>query len=203
MLTPIRVAIAEDQQLVLGALAALLEVSDDITVVAQVRTGSQALRAVQECSPHVLLADIEMPDISGLDVAKILHESQSPVRVVIVTTFARPGYLRRALDAGVCGYLLKDGPASTLAEAIRRVNAGRRVIDPLLALESWTESDPLTERERAVLRLSEKGRTAAEIARQLGLADGTVRNYLSLVIGKLGASNRIEAARLAREKGWL
>jgi two-component system, NarL family, response regulator DesR len=200
---PIRVMIAEDQQLVLGALAALLELPRDITVVSQVRNGRQALEEIEDSRPDVLLADIEMPEMSGLEVAQILHDRHSPVRVIIVTTFARPGYLRRALDAGVLGYLLKDGPATELSNAIRRVHAGLRVIDPQLALQSWTERDPLTDRERAVLRLAEGGQTAAEIGRRLGLADGTVRNYLSCVIGKLGATNRIEAARIAREKGWL
>lgn len=189
--------------MVLGALAALLELPRDISVVAQVRSGREALQAIEASRPDVLLADIEMPEMSGLDVAQTLHDRHSPVRIIIVTTFARPGYLRRALDAGVYGYLLKDGPATELAEAIRRVHAGLRVIDPQLALESWTEGDPLTDRERDVLRLAEQGLTAAQTARQLGLAEGTVRNYLSVVIGKFGAGNRIEAFRIAREKGWL
>lgn len=199
----IRVLIAEDQAMVLGALAALLEIEDDITVVAQARDGKRALALAHEHRPDVVLTDIEMPILSGLDLAAELKYVGHPARVIILTTFARPGYLRRALDAGASGYLLKDSPSDKLAEAIRRVHAGGRAIDPELAVEAWTEEDPLSERERQVLRLAADGRSGAEIAEALRLSEGTVRNYLSEAISKLGARNRIEAARIARARGWL
>jgi two-component system response regulator DesR len=144
-----------------------------------------------------------MPELTGLEVAAELRARHNPARVIILTTFARPGYLRRALDVGASGYLLKDAPSDQLANAIRRVVAGGRAIDPTLAVEAWSEPDPLTERERQVLRLADEGLSGESIAKQLKLSDGTVRNYLSEAIGKLGARNRTEAARLARQKGWL
>ncbi len=199
----IRVLIAEDQALVLGALAALLEIEGDIEVVGRARNGHEALELAHSLRPDVLLTDIEMPEMTGLELASEVRRAKLPVRIVIVTTFARPGYLRRALDAGVSGYLLKDSPAEQLANAVRRVNAGGRVIDPELAAEAWTEADPLTDRERQVLRLADEGATGADIAGALSLSEGTVRNYLSEAISKLGASNRTEAARIARQKGWL
>jgi two-component system response regulator DesR len=199
----IRVVLAEDQGLVRGALAALLELEGDIDVVGQAGDGDEALALVRQERPAVLVTDIEMPGRSGLDVAASVRAERLPTRVVIVTTFARAGFLRRALDAGVGGYLLKDAPARELADAVRRVAAGGRAIDPQLALDSWSERDPLTERERGVLRLSAEGLSAAAIGRRLGLTDGTVRNYLSDAGSKLGAVNRVEAARIAREKGWL
>jgi two-component system, NarL family, response regulator DesR len=197
----IRVVVAEDQAMVLGALAALLGMEPDIRVVAQVRNGAEALRAVSEHSPDVLITDIEMPEMTGLDLARALKGQ--PVKVVVVTTFARPGYLRRALDAGAVGYLLKDSPARDLAGAVRRVHAGQRVIDAELAAEAIGEADPLTDRERQVLRLAADGATSEDIARRLVLSEGTVRNYLSEAIGKLGAVNRVDASRIARQKGWL
>jgi two-component system response regulator DesR len=199
----IRVLIAEDQALVLGALAALLEIEGDIEVVGQARNGTEALDMVRSLRPDVLLTDIEMPQMTGLDLAAELKRQQAPVRVIIVTTFARQGYLRRALEAGVSGYLLKDSPAAQLADAVRRVHAGLRVVDPELASEAWSGEDPLTDRERQVLRLADEGSSGAEIAGKLSLSEGTVRNYLSEAISKLGASNRTEAARMARQKGWL
>jgi two-component system response regulator DesR len=199
----IRVLIAEDQSMILGALAALLDIEDDLEVVGQARSGTEALELTLRERPDVLLTDIEMPGLSGLDVAAELLAKKAGVRVIILTTFARPGYLRRALDVGAAGYLLKDAPSAQLADAIRRVAAGGRAIDPALAAEAWTDPDPLTERERQVLRLAGEGRSSEAIARQLKLSEGTVRNYLSEAIGKLGAGNRIEAARLARQKGWL
>jgi two-component system response regulator DesR len=199
----IRVLIAEDQALVLGALAALLEIEGDIEVVGQARNGAEALDMVRSLRPDVLLTDIEMPQMTGLDLATELNRQQAPVRVIIVTTFARQGYLRRALEAGVSGYLLKDSPAAQLADAVRRVNAGLRVVDPELASEAWATADPLTDRERQVLRLADEGSSGAEIAGKLSLSEGTVRNYLSEAISKLGAGNRTEAARMARQKGWL
>jgi two-component system response regulator DesR len=197
------VLIAEDQALVLGALAALLEIEGDIEVVGQARNGAEALDMVRSLRPDVLLTDIEMPQMTGLDLAAELKRQQAPVRVIIVTTFARQGYLRRALESGVSGYLLKDSPAAQLADAVRRVHAGLRVVDPELASEAWSTADPLTDRERQVLRLADEGSSGAEIAGTLNLSEGTVRNYLSEAISKLGASNRTEAARMARQKGWL
>ena len=199
----IRIVIAEDQAMVLGALAALLEAEDDITVAGQASNGREALQLVIAEKPDVLLSDIEMPELSGLDLAAELKRQRVPVRVIMLTTFARSGYLRRALDAGVSGYLLKDSPSKTLADAVRRVHAGGRVIDPELAAEAWGEADPLTDRERQVLQMAGDGAAGAEIATKLNLSEGTVRNYLSEAISKLGASNRTEAARIARQKGWL
>ena len=199
----ISVIIAEDQAMVRGALAALLAIEGDIEIAGQAQNGREALDLVVSTLPDVLLTDIEMPELTGLELAAEIKRRRLPVRVVILTTFARAGYLRRALDAGVSGYLLKDAPASTLANAIRRIRAGGRVIDPELAAEAWTEADPLTDRERQVLRSAGEGATGAEIAERLNLSEGTVRNYLSEAISKLGASNRTEAARIARQKGWL
>jgi two-component system response regulator DesR len=199
----VRVIIAEDQAMVRGALAALLTIEGDIEVVGQAEDGRQALDLLLSAAPDVLLTDIEMPHLTGLELAAEIQRRRLPVRVVILTTFARAGYLRRALDAGVSGYLLKDAPASTLANAIRRIRAGARVIDPELAAEAWTEADPLTDRERQVLRYAGEGASSAEIAERLSLSEGTVRNYLSEAINKLGASNRTEAARIARQRGWL
>lgn len=199
----IGVLLAEDQAMVRGALAALLKLESDIEVLGCCADGVSAWSEAQRLRPDVIVADIEMPGLTGLELAARVRERALPSRVVIVTTFARAGYLRRALDAGVCGYLLKDAPAGQLADAVRRVHAGGRVIDPQLAVEAWTEGDPLNERERQVLRLAGQGLSAADIATQLSLAQGTVRNYLSEAIGKLNAANRIEAYRLARQKGWL
>lgn len=199
----IRVLIAEDQGLVLGALAALLELEGDIEVVAQARDGASGLELVKEHVPDIVLTDIEMPSLTGLELAAEVKKLGLGTKVIIVTTFARSGYLRRALEAGASGYLLKDAPSSELANAVRRVYAGGRAIDPALAAQAWGEPDPLTERERKVLKLAGDGRSGAEIAQELGLSEGTVRNYLSEAISKLGASNRVEAARIAREKGWL
>ena len=199
----IRVVLAEDQAMVRGALAALLGLEPDLEVIGEAGDGLQAWKLVAEHHPDVLLTDIEMPGLTGLDLAVRLQEAQSQTRVVILTTFGRAGYLRRALDAGVRGYLLKDAPSEQLASALRQVMRGVRVIDPQLAVAAWGEEDPLTERDRAVLRLAGEGATSAQIAERLHLSQGTVRNYLSEAIGKLGAANRIEAFRTARQKGWL
>jgi two-component system response regulator DesR len=199
----IRVLLAEDQAMVRGALAALLDLEGDLSVVGQASDGQEALDLAASLQPDVVVTDIEMPGLTGLEVAATLRRQASPPRVIILTTFARAGYLRRALDAGAGGYLLKDSPASTLADAIRRVHAGGRAVDPELAAEAWSEPDPLTDRERQVLRLAAEGRSGAEIANSLNLSEGTVRNYLSEAIAKLGAGNRVEAARIARDKGWL
>jgi len=199
----IRVLLAEDQAMVLGALSALLGLESDIEVVGAAADGETAWRDVQRLKPDVLVTDIEMPSLTGLELAQRIQRHELTTKVVIVTTFARPGFLRRALDAGVAGYLLKDAPAENLAEALRKVHRGGRSIDPQLALDAWSEADPLNDRERQVLRLAGEGRSAGEIAGQLNLSQGTVRNYLSEAIGKLGVGNRIEAFRLARQKGWL
>ena len=199
----IRVVLAEDQAMVRGALAALLALDGDLDVVGEAGDGDEAEALVRALRPDVLLTDIEMPGRSGLEVAAAVRDAALPTKVVILTTFARAGYLRRALEAGALGYLLKDAPAAVLADAVRRVHAGLRAIDPDLAAQAWGEADPLSDRERQVLRHAGEGRTSAEIAEVLGLAEGTVRNYLSEAIGKLGAANRVEAARIAREQGWL
>jgi two-component system response regulator DesR len=199
----IRVVIAEDQSMVLGALAALLEIERDIAVVARAADGRQALALVAEHAPDVLLTDIEMPYLSGLEVAAEVRAHHPGTHVVILTTFARAGYLRRALDAGALGYLLKDSPSDTLANAIRRVHSGLRAVAPELAQEAWSEPDPLSDRERQVLRMASSGENGSGIAAALNLSEGTVRNYLSEAITKLGAKNRVEAARIARERGWL
>ncbi len=202
-----KVVLAEDQAMVRGALAALLDLEGDIEVVAEAKDGDEALTLVRAHRPDLLVTDIEMPGTTGLElaaeVAALRQAGTLNTKVVILTTFARAGYLRRALEAGASGYLLKDSPASQLAEALRRVHGGGRAIDPELAVEAWSEEDPLTDRERRVLRAAAEGHTTAAIAADLGLSEGTVRNYLSEAIGKLGAANRIEAARIARERGWL
>jgi len=199
----IRVVLAEDQGMVLSAFASLLELEPDIDVVATAVDGDAALDAVARHDPDVLLADIEMPGRTGLDVAAELQRRGARTKVLIVTTFARSGYLRRALDAGVAGYVLKDAPIADLTAAVRRVALGQRVIAPELAVAAWDGLDPLTERERDVLRLAGQGLPNAEVAARLHLAEGTVRNYLSSAIAKLRARNRTEAANLARERGWL
>jgi two-component system response regulator DesR len=202
--TKIRVLLAEDQTMVRGALAALLELEPDLQVVAQAANGREAERLTRETKPDIAVTDIEMPEWTGLEFATALKESGSKTRVIILTTFARPGYLRRALDAGARGYLLKDRPATELAAAIRRVHSGLRAIDPALAAEAWNaDADPLNERERQILQRAGDGRSSAEIAAELRLSEGTVRNYLSEAIAKLGAANRVDAARIARQRGWL
>ncbi|GAB3398151.1 response regulator transcription factor [Massilia agilis] len=200
----IRVLIAEDQTLVLGALAALLKLEPDIDVVGTASNGKDALALCRQLLPDIVLTDVEMPQMTGLELAIQLSDEGFASKVMILTTFARSGYLRRAMAAGVRGYLLKDAPADTLAAAIRQVQAGGRAIAPELALESWNAGqDPLSDRERQVLRLAGEGKTSGEIAKQVHLSEGTVRNYLSEAISKLNAGNRIEAYRMARDAGWL
>ncbi|WP_260597579.1 response regulator transcription factor [Sphingomonas endolithica] len=200
----IRIVVAEDQALVLGAIASLLSLEPDFEVVGRAPDGETAVALVNALAPDVLLSDIEMPGLTGIEVAARVRHLQLATHVLIVTTFGRAGYLRRAIDAGVRGYILKDSPADQLADAIRRVARGARVIDPeLAAATAFAPVDPLSDRERAVLRLADEGRSNKEIGRALALAPGTVRNYLSEAAGKLGAANRVEASRLARENGWL
>jgi len=200
----IRVLLAEDQAMVRGALAALLTLEGDIEIVAEVGRGDEVVVVARATHPDVALLDIEMPGMDGIAAAAVLRTELPSCRVVILTTFGRPGYLRQAMDSGVVGFLLKDAPAAQLATAIRRAAAGERVVDPSLALAALSEgNNPLTERERAVLAAATRGASIAEIAASLFLSEGTVRNYLSVAIQKLGAKNRIEAARIAEQKGWL
>ncbi|MFD3451869.1 response regulator [Streptomyces sp. NPDC058691] len=201
----IRVLLAEDQSMVREALAALLGLEDDIEVVAQVSRGEDAVAAARAAEADVALLDIEMPGtMTGLDAAAALRAELPHVRVVIVTTFGRPGYLRRAMAAGADAFLVKDAPAARLADAVRAVLRGEKVIDPALAAAALSEgADPLTPRERDVLRAAADGSLNVEIARRLHLSEGTVRNYLSTVIQKTGARNRAEAVRIARDRGWL
>ncbi|MFD4675487.1 response regulator [Lentzea sp. NPDC058450] len=199
----IRVVLAEDQAMVRGAFAQLLDLQPDVAVVATAGDGDEALAAVAEHRPDVLLTDIEMPRRTGLDVAVELAARGDRTRVLIITTFARSGYLRRAMDAGVAGYVLKDAPIAELVSALRRVHAGERVVAPELAMAAWDSADPLTPRERELLQEVTTGASNADIAARLNLAEGTVRNYLSTAMAKLGARNRSEAANTARERGWL
>ena len=200
----VRVLLAEDQAMVRGALSALLSLEDDIEIVAEASRGDEVLPAALDTLPDVALLDIEMPGGDGLEAAAVLHERLPSCLVLILTTFGRSGYLKRAMESGAVGFLLKDAPASELAEGIRRAVKGERVVDPALAAAALSEGDnPLTEREREVLAASEGGATIEDIAARLYLSEGTVRNYLSTAIKKLGARNRVEAARLAERKGWL
>ncbi len=200
----IRIIIAEDQVMVSGALAALLKLEPDLDVIALAKNGQEALALCQQELPDILITDIEMPIMTGLELAASIAEQNLPCKVIVLTTFARAGYLRRAMASGVRGYMLKDAPADTLATAIRTVHAGGRAIAPELALESWSgQQDPLSERERQVLRLAGTGSSSTEIAKIMHLSEGTVRNYLSEAISKLDAKNRVEAFRLARDAGWL
>ncbi|MGH3444885.1 MAG: response regulator transcription factor [Nocardioidaceae bacterium] len=200
----IRLLLAEDQAMMRGALAVLLGLEDDMEVVAQVDDGAQIVPAALRTTPDVALLDIELPHRSGLDAAADLAAQLPDCRVVIVTTFSRPGYLRRAMEAGASGFLVKDGPAEELADSIRRVAAGATVVDPELAgVALRTAVCPLTERERDVLAAAEDGSTIADIAGRLFLSESTVRNYLSAAIGKTGTRNKVEAALLARRSGWL
>jgi two-component system response regulator DesR len=200
----IRLLLADDQSLVRGALAALLELESDLAVVAQVGRGDEVVAAARDNEVDVALLDIEMPGLDGVAAAREIAAALPTCRVLIVTTFGRPGYLRKAMAAGAAGFVVKDTPAPKLADAVRRVHAGLRVVDPVLAAESLTQGDsPLTERETQVLRAAAAGGTAGEIARRLHLSEGTVRNHLSSAIGKTGARTRAEAVRRAEENGWL
>ena len=200
----IRVLLAEDQTMVRGALAALLSLEEDVEIVAEASRGDEVVPTALDALPDVALLDIEMPGGDGLAAAAALKESLPSCRVIMLTTFGRAGYLRRAMESGAVGFLLKDAPASELATAIRRAMNGERVVDPGLATAALSEgANPLTEREREVLSASANGATIEDVARKLYLSEGTVRNYLSTAIKKLGVRNRVEAARLAERKGWL
>lgn len=200
----IRVLVADDQALIRGAFVALLDLQPDLEVVADVGTGTAVVPAALEHRPDVALLDVQMPEMDGLAAAAALRQQLPSCRVIMLTTFGRPGYLRRAMEAGATGFLVKDAPPEQLADAIRRVHAGLRVVDPELAAETLTlGSSPLTGRERDVLVAATEGGTVAQIAGRLFLSEGTVRNHLSAVIGKTGAGTRAEAVRVATERGWL
>jgi two-component system response regulator DesR len=200
----IRILLAEDQAMVRGAIAALLDLEDDLQVVAEIGTGDAVVPTALETNPDVALLDIEMPGMDGIEAARALHDALPSCTTLILTTFGRPGFLRRALQAGAAGFLVKDGPAGELAAAIRRALAGERVIDAGLAAAALTEGpSPLSAREREVLAATADGSTVADVAGRLFLSEGTVRNYLSAAIQKVGARNRVEAVNTAREKGWL
>jgi two-component system, NarL family, response regulator DesR len=200
----IRLLLADDQALVRGALAALLNLEADLEVVAEVDRGDRVVDAARDAKPDVAVLDIEMPGLDGIAATAALRESMPGCRVLVVTTFGRPGYLRRAMEAGASGFLVKDAPASQLADAIRRVAQGLRVVDPALAAETLASGEsPLTGRERDVLVAAKGGGTVADIARLLVLSDGTVRNYLSSAMGKTGARTRAEAVLIAEQRGWL
>jgi two-component system response regulator DesR len=200
----IRVVLADDQHLVRGALAALLELEDDISVVGEVGRGDGVVGAVLDLRPDVVLLDVEMPGLDGLAAASALAAAAPGVRVLVLTTFGRPGYLRRAMEAGALGFVVKDAPAAQLADAVRRVVRGERVVDPALAAETLAGgTSPLTGRERDVLVAARDGATVADIAARLFLSEGTVRNYLSSSIAKTGSRNRAEALRVAEDRGWL
>jgi two-component system, NarL family, response regulator DesR len=200
----IRLLLADDQALVRGALAALLDLEPDLAVVAEVARGDEVVPAALEHRPDVALLDVEMPGLDGIDATRALKAAVPGTHVLIVTTFGRPGYLRRALQAGADGFVVKDTPARQLADAVRRVHAGLRVVDPVLAADSLVAGDsPLTARESEVLRAARDGASVATIAGRLYLSEGTVRNHLSSAIGKTGSANRAEAARVADHNGWL
>lgn len=199
----IKILIAEDQSMVLGALSALLDMEEDFQVVEKAKDGKDALVKSQQHAIDIILTDIEMPCMTGIELAQELQKINHPAKVMILTTFARGGYLRRAMDAGVKGYLLKDAPSDSLADAVRKIHVGKVIVAPELVTEAWAADDPLSDNERKVLRFSLEGHSTKEIADLIFLSAGTVRNYLSEATSKLGAKNRIEAARIAKQKGWL
>lgn len=199
----IKILIAEDQSMVLGALSALLDMEEDFEVIDKAINGKDALIKSQQQPIDIILTDIEMPGMTGIELAQELQKINHPSKVMILTTFARGGYLRRAMAAGVKGYLLKDAPSDSLADAVRKIHAGKIIVAPELVTQAWADNDPLSENERKVLRFSLEGHSTKEIADLIFLSAGTVRNYLSEATSKLGAKNRIEAARIAKQKGWL
>jgi two-component system response regulator DesR len=199
----IRIVLVEDQALVLGAIAAMLEREPDIEIAATATDAESAIEVIGKERPDVVITDIELPSASGLDIAERLLEAGERPRVVMLTTFARPGYFERAMQAGASGYVLKDTPAHELAGYIRRVHRGDKVYDPALVAATWSSPNPLSRREQECLRLASEGLANSAIAERIHLSEGTVRNYLSSAIGKLAAGNRIEAARIAKQKGWI
>ena len=199
----IRVIVVEDQALVRGAISALLNLAPNIDVIAQAEDGVQGLALIREHLPDIVLTDIEMPNMSGIDLVEQIQQEGIQTHTVIMTTFARAGYIKRAIDAGIMGFILKDTPSDELVAALEKVMAGKKVIDPELALSALNNVDPLTAKERKALKLAGEGLKTAEIAKTLFLSEGTVRNYLSEAIAKLNAANRVDAARIAKQKGWL
>jgi two-component system response regulator DesR len=199
----IKILIAEDQSMLLGALSALLLMEGDLEIVGRAKDGIDALKLAKKYDVDIILTDIEMPRMTGIELAQELQKISHPAKVMILTTFARTGYLRRAMNAGVKGYLLKEAPSDSLSDAVRKVHAGKIIIAPELATEAWSSEAPLADSERKVLRLSLEGHSTKEIAEIVSLSAGTVRNYISEATSKLGAKNRIEAARIAKQKGWL
>lgn len=199
----IKVIIAEDQALIRGALIALLNLEADIEVVGEAENGVEAGKLLDKCKADILLTDIEMPLMSGLELAQITVKKHPAIKTVIITTFGRAGYIKRALTTGVKGFLLKDTPSEELAAALRKVMQGKKVIDPELAIAALDDIDPLSDKERKALKLASEGKTTHDIAQLLFLSEGTIRNYLSECISKLNATNRIDAARIAQQKGWL
>ncbi|WP_082927001.1 response regulator transcription factor [Paenibacillus tuaregi] len=198
-----KIIIAEDQSMLRGALSALLDLEEDIEVIGQAENGARALELILQLSPDICLLDIEMPDMTGLDVAEKLQELRHPCRVMILTTFSRAGYFQRAIRAGASGYLLKDAPVDELGAALRRIHAGGKVISPELSMTFWQTENPLTDREQEVLGRLAQGHSVKEIASELFLSYGTVRNYVSEIIQKLEAKNRIDAISIAEKMGWL
>lgn len=198
-----RIMVVEDQALVRGAVSALLGLEDNIEVVAEAENGKQALELIAQCKPDIVLTDIEMPVMNGIELIEYLRQHHSTIKTMVMTTFSRAGYIKRALNAGVGGFILKEAPSSYLINAIDQVIKGKKVIDPELAISALDDCDPLTSKERKALQLASKGLKTADIASTLFLSQGTVRNYLSEAIAKLNATNRIDAARIAKQKGWL
>lgn len=199
----ITVVLGEDQRMLRGALAALLNMEDDLSIIGEGEDGRRTLELVRLLLPDVCVLDVEMPAMSGLEVAEAIRDEKLPTRILMLTTFARPGYLQRAMAAGVIGYVLKDGSSEELARAIRQVHQGKRVLSAELTFAAWEAPNPLTAREQEVLKLAAEGLSAPEIGKQLFLSHGTVRNYLSEAASKLGVTNRMEAVTVAREKGWI
>ncbi|WP_462410915.1 response regulator [Neobacillus sp. Marseille-QA0830] len=199
----IRLLIAEDQRMLLSALGSLLDLESDMKVIGQATNGDEALKSILKLEPDVCLMDIEMPVMNGLEVAEELVRRSASSKVIILTTFARPGFFERAVKAGVHGYLLKDGEIDELADAIRKVVAGKRIFSPELTFNVIREENPLSQKEQEILKLAALGKTTKEITKELYLSSGTVRNYISEIIHKLGAKNRTEAASIAEKKGWI
>lgn len=199
----IKVIIVEDQALVRGAISALLDFEENINVVAQAENGALAIPLIEQFTPDIVLTDIEMPEVSGIELVEKIAVEHPKIKTMIMTTFSRCGYIKRSIRAGVSAFILKEAPTEYLVEAINKVIQGKKVIDPELAMSALDDSDPLTNKERKALRLAEEGLSTIDIAEKLFLSEGTVRNYLSEAIAKLNATNRIDAARLAKQKGWL
>lgn len=199
----IKVLVVEDQAMIRGAICALLSLEDNIEVVAQAKDGKQAKALLPKHAIDIVLTDIEMPEVTGIELAEFIADNNANIKTIIMTTFSKVGYIKRSLQAGVKGFILKEAPSEELVDAVNQVYNGRKVIDPELAISALDDNDPLTDKERKALRLASEGLKTGEIADKLFLSEGTIRNYLSECIAKLNASNRVEAARIAKQKGWL